>query len=425
MWAFLKKDILVLLRDRTELAVLLLMPFILIVILGFSLRGLLMGDTEALNMQVALVQHDDEQAGIEQFTGELEAAAVPDQAAEQLEAAAGQVSPSSLLQSVLSSPELEEMLDVMELDEEAARQALQNEEVTAILTIPEDFTLLALRNMLLGEGPGSELELTVADTTSTRANVFQDILTDFTRSLNFETAVARAAAAEGGAISAESPAVQLGGVETVSAREPVNSFQYYTLGMAVMFVLFVSSTIAGKANVERQQHVFNRILLTNRHPFVYLSGKVLSSALISFCQLFVLFLFSTIVLQAFEWNSLEFWLGMAGISAVLAVCVGALAALLTSLTMRFNSDAIVTVFAGGIVTILAFLGGSFIPVSEMPGFLQAFGDWTPNGASMTAYLSWIQERDMTRVMDPLSRVGGTAVVLIAGSLLLFPTRGGD
>ncbi|WP_033542107.1 ABC transporter permease [Planococcus sp. CAU13] len=424
MWAFLKKDILVLLRDRTELAVLLLMPFILIVILGFSLRGLMAGNTEALNMQVALVQNDDEQAGITEFTEQLETLELQEQTVAGMAAAAEQASPFRTLQMMLASPELAEMISVEEMGAAAARDALEEEEVVAILTIPENFTRLALDKMLLGTGPGTELALTIEDTTSTRADVFETLISDFARALNFETAASRVAAEEGISLEGQG-AMELGGLETTSSGEPVDSFQYYTLGIAVMFVLFVSANVAGNTNVERNRHVFDRIMLSNRHPFMYLGGKAISAAMIAFTQLFILFFLSTLVLQAFEWDSLNFWLGMALVSAMLSLCAGALAAFLTTLTVRLNSDAITTVFSGGIVTIFAFLGGSFIPLTGMPDIIQELGNWTPNGASLTAFLQWVQQRDLAAVTDPLVRIGGTAAVLFALSLALFPVKGAN
>ena len=202
MWAFLKKDILVLLRDRTELAVLLLMPFILIVILGFALRGLMMGNTEALNMQVAMVQDDDEQAGIEQFTAQLETLQLPEEAIAGLSAAAAESSPFRTIQQVLASPELEEIVEVEKMDLETARRALAEEEITAILTIPEDFTRVALDKLLLGNGPGATVELTIEDSTSTQADVFETIITQVAEELNFEAAVSRLASEEEGMAAA-------------------------------------------------------------------------------------------------------------------------------------------------------------------------------------------------------------------------------
>lgn len=421
MYAFLKKDILVLVRDRTELAVLLAMPFILIAILGFALSGLLSGNSEVLSMKVAIVQEDDEQAGRAQFAEKLEKSGMPAQAQEALASAAEETSPSILLQEVFQDENLSSLVTAEEMDEAAAKRALQEEEVVAILTIPENFTFNALQRMMLGTGDGGELQLMISDHAETQSEIFHEILDEFAWSLNFESAIARAANSEG-AVPEETGA-QFGGVETVSAVEPISSFQYYTIGMAVMFALFVSATISGISFVEKQQFVFNRILLSNRHPFVYLGAKAISAALIMFLQFCILFFFSSLIFGAFDLTDLSFWPGILLIAGSLAVCVGALTAFLTALTMRFDNDTITTVFSGGVVTVFAFLGGSFTPTEGLPPFVQNLGGWTPNGAALNAFLIWVQNLDIGMLGDPLSRILLITVGLLVASLLIFPRKG--
>ena len=107
----------------------------------------------------------------------------------------------------------------------------------------------------------------------------------------------------------------------------------------------------------------------------------------------------------------------------LAICVGALAAFLTALTMRFDNDTITTVFSGGVVTVFAFLGGSFTPTEGMPVFVQKLGSWTPNGAALNAFLLWVQNLEIGMLWEPLSRVILITIVLLILSLLIFPRKG--
>ncbi|TWT05564.1 ABC transporter permease [Planococcus sp. CPCC 101016] len=421
MYTFLKKDILVLFRDRTELAVLLAMPFILIAILGFALSGLLSGNSEVLSMDVAIVQEDNEQLGLEQFAEELNGSGIPAEARSRIMAAAQETSPSSILQGILTDESLRELVTAQEMDTAAAAEALEEEEVVAILTIPENFTLNALQKMLMDTGGGAELELMIADHAATQSEVFTDILEEFVWSLNFESAIAQAA--NGEAPAPEETSVQFGGVESVSAVQPISSFQYYTIGMAVMFALFVGATISGIAFVEKQQFVLNRILLSDQHPFVYLGAKAISAATVTFLQFCILFFFSSLLFGAFDLTNWSFWPGMLLIGFTLAICVGALAAFLTALTMRFNNDSITTVFAGGVVTIFAFLGGSFTPTEGMPDSIQKLGGWTPNGASLNAFLIWLQNLEIVLLWEPLSRVLLLTIVLLILSLLIFPRKG--
>ncbi|MFC0470009.1 ABC transporter permease [Halalkalibacter kiskunsagensis] len=422
MGTFLKKDILILLRDRSDLLILLMMPFILLTILGFALRGLLGGDTEALNMKVALVELDNEQAGVEQFIEELEHMSLPEEVVDELRVAAADVSPLPLLHRTLDDKSLQDMIEIEELEASVAKQALLDGEVAAILIVPEEFTYSSLQRMLFNEGEGSELSIMVHDHSSLQANTFQTIIDQFVRTLNFETAISMAAKEEAGVMIPVAETIELGGIETVSTNDPINSFQYYTIAMAVMFVLFAGSTISSKAYVEKTQHVFYRILLSGKHPFVYLSGKVISTIVVVLGQLLILFSLSGLIFQPFLETSLEFWLGMALISLVLAICVGGFAALLTSLVVRFNSDAVSHIFSGGIVSIFAFAGGSFMPVSEMPAIIGNIGSWTPNGAALSAYLQWMQGFGMSSLLVPLGRITGMALVLLLVSIFIFPRR---
>lgn len=420
MFTFLKKDLLVLFRDRTELIILLAMPFILIAILGFALSGLLSGNSEVLSMEVAVVQEDDEQQGLSRFKEALGNLELPAEAQNGMMAAAEEMSPSALLQEVLKDESLSSLVTAREMDAAAAKRALENEEIVAILTLPENFTFDALRKMMLGAGNGSELQLMVSDYAETQSGVFQNILDEFVWSLNFESAIAQAANGERVASETQS---EIGGVESVSAVAPISSFQYYTIGMAVMFALFVGGSIAGIAFVEKQQFVFNRILLSDRHPFAYLGGKAISATLVTFFQFCILFFFSSLIFQAFDLTDLSFWPGMLLIAFCLALCVGAIAAFLTALLMRFNNDTIATVFSGGIVTIFAFLGGSFTPTEGLPVFIRQLGSWTPNGASLNAFLLWVQNLDIGLLWEPLSRVLLATVILLVLSFLLFPRKG--
>lgn len=420
MYAFVKKDILVLMRNRTELAVLLAMPFVLIAILGFALSGLLSGNSDVLSMEVAIVQEDDEQQGLDRFAEELEQSGMPAAAKSRIMQAAEETSPAIMLQDSLRGESLQGLVAATEMDAEAARRALEQEEIVAILTIPEGFTFRALQKMLLGEGAGSELQLVISDHAATQSEIFRGILDELVRLLNFESVLSSAAGEE---VVLKELQPRVGGVESVSAVEPISSFQYYTIGMAVMFTLFVSGIISAMAYMEKKQFVFNRILLSNHHPFIYLSGKLISAAMIALCQFVILFFFSSLIFGAFDLTDLSFWPGMLLIASSLAICVGALAAFLTSLMMRFNNDTITTIFSGIVVTLFAFLGGSFTPTESLPVFVRELGAWTPNGASLNAFLLWVQTLDIGMLWEPLSRVFLVTIVLLILSLLIFPRKG--
>ncbi|QTM99072.1 ABC transporter permease [Sediminibacillus dalangtanensis] len=423
MLSFLKKDVVVLLRDRTELLVLLLMPIILTVILGFALKGMFAGGFTSFDMKVAVVDHNNRNAGVEQFTEEVRQLSIPVEAKDQLIKAAESSEPSAMLMNMLEDEELGQVMETEKMNENKAEEALDDGEVTALLKIPENFTYLTLKRMLLDQGKGAELEMVEGKDSSLMSGIFYDTVERFVRTFNFETAIAQAA--DGTEVTSklsEGKQDDLGGVITVTDQEPISSIEYYSIGMAVMFAMFVASTIASKAYVENYQNVFSRILLSGKHPLLYLSGKAISTTVLVFMQLVLLFGMGRLLLQAFADNSWQFWLGMLVIGAVFSLCIGALGALLTAITVKSESNVVPGIFAGGIVTVLAMLGGSFFPVSGMPALFTTLGNWTPNGIMLNMTLQWAQGLGTSYILPLIFRLLLLTVVLIAVSLLIFSKR---
>lgn len=408
-------------RNKSELFTLLLMPFVLIVILGFALRGLFGGESLELNLPVAIVQEDDVEVGIGNFVQNLHDQGFQEEFIGELSFIAEEVNPIKLLKNLFLEDSLRDIIVVSEMDEVTAKQQLISGDIAAILIIPENFTYQSLNKILLDEGTTSEIQVMFNDYSSFYANIINDIMNGFVRKLNFETAIAQAYGEGTTPLNSEG-VVDIGGLETVSSREPVSSFQYYTIGMAMMYVLMVGGTIASMAYTEKKQQVFNRILLSGKPAYKYLGGKIISATVIAFLQLAILFTATTMIFGVFSDEGYYFWVGMVIISAVVSICVGGFAGLLTALALRYNTEAISAVFSGGIVSLFAFVGGSFFPTSEMPAGIAGLGNWTPNGAALTAYLQWLQALDMNVLMSPLSRILGLTIILMVLSIILFPKR---
>lgn len=420
MLTYIFKDLKLILRNRTELLQLFAMPLILIAILGYALRGILTGGGEALDIDVALVNHDDRQAAQEQLVEQIGASDMSSEAVDRLSRSLEEVSPALMLEQLLESDEMSGMITThKEFETGTALKGLEANEYNAVIEIPENFTYDSLILMTTGEGDGGSLHLTVQDDQSIYGRVMHDVLNRFTETFNLETAIAREVGEE-----PERTLTELGQIETMTSFDPINSQQYYTAGMAVMFVLYTAATIALFANIERKSHVLDRILLSGTGALSYLSGKWLSAMLIAFLQLIVLFGLSALVFQTFPQSSLSFWFGILLISLVMAMSVGALGALLSAITIRQNSDAAANIFAGGVVALMAFTGGSFFPTEGLPGFIQVAGDLTPNGQGMSLYLRWIQGFEWRDLQSSVYMLLLFTVLLTALAAALYPKEKG-
>ncbi|WP_344910430.1 ABC transporter permease [Amphibacillus indicireducens] len=207
-----------------------------------------------------------------------------------------------------------------------------------------------------------------------------------------------------------------------SSGKPVSAFQYYTIGMAVMFALYVASTISSNAFKEKESHVFARLMMTGERPLNYLLSKVISAVVLTLIQLTILFVASALFFQTFVDTSIEFWGSLAIISFVFSLVIGGLAAFMTAIAIQFNNDAISGFFSGGAVVIFAFLGGSLSPVEYFSPLMRELGNWTPNGAMMTAYLQLIQGFNLTEFLPMIYRVLFMAVLFISLAVVIFPKR---
>ncbi|GAA0365532.1 ABC transporter permease [Bacillus horti] len=420
MGTFFKKDMMIFIRDRKEFLVILLMPIVLIIILGFSLKGFISGEEITLNIQIALVNEDTEAEGLEAFKKEIDEGLYTEEEKLGIKASVDELRPFVLLEQLFANETVRDWVEVLEMDAESARVALQKEEITSILFIPPDFTYDTLKRMIMREGNGASLFITVGEQSPLRAQIFEEIITGFARTLNYDTALGQALGLE--AFGAEEVGEIEGGLEAVNELAPLSSMQYYTLSMTVMFVLFVASSASGKAFTEKHQHVFDRMLLAGIHPLSYLSGKLASAACIVIGQIVILFISSQLLFQSFTGHPVSFWLAIASIISVLALCVGALTALLTSLNFRLDSPNASIFFGNAMVAMMAFVGGSFMPVSSLPEWFGIVAGWIPNGLALSAFMQAFQGAGFDVLSSPLLRLLIISIVLVGLSFILFPKR---
>lgn len=421
MWNLIKKDFLTISRDRSEVLILLVMPMVLIAILGFALGSIMFGTVDMDPIPVALIIENDLEQDLEQFREDLIDAGLPEQAIEQMIVSAGAIDPAASLETVLYSPELRDMIDLKEnYDQEQAEVALATDEVLAVITIPEQFSYHTLLAFYLEEETEASIEISVQDHEQIQATIIEGIMTSFSDQYNLELSIAFALGGE--TVETAISEDNFGTITHFSTGKPISAFQYYTIGMAVMFALYVASTVSSNAFKEKESHVFARLMMTGERPLRYLLSKVISAIVLTLLQLTLLFGASALLFQTFTDTGMGFWVNLAIISFVFSLVIGGLAAFMTAIAIQFNNDAISGFFSGGAVVIFAFLGGSLSPVEYFSPLMRELGNWTPNGAMMTAYLQLIQGFNLHEFLPMIYRVLFIAVLLISVGVVIFPKR---
>lgn len=120
------------------------------------------------------------------------------------------------------------------------------------------------------------------------------------------------------------------------------------------------------------------------------------------------------------------WIGLEGMIVIVlsySLFIGGLSALLTTLQLRTKSEGAANIFSGLVVSIFAFLGGSFFNIGDVSSLLANIGNFTPNGATMTAILT-IQKGQQFGVIWPyMSTLYVWLCLCLLLSIVLFPKRG--
>jgi len=412
--ALIRKQLKVLWRHPQELVILLLMPIGLISIISFAIGSLLEEDNSPINVKVAIVQHEDEQQQLAVFLQESQGEKWADvHSRESLK----EMLPISMLLQLLEQEDMQQFITVSQIASSDLDSLKKEGEYDVILEIPAGFTKQFYTSLLAKEEIPS-LHVYVNEQKEIASTIVQNILESFQYQYTL-----MAELSSKGLLTQEVilPKADISStVQTVNQQEPVSTSVYYTFSMTVMFILYIAGTIASQAFLEKHMHIFDRILLANIYPIIYLLAVIVSTVILSFIQVSIVFV---VVYLMLDISFVQLPLHLL-VTLMLAIVVGSIAALLSAANYRFNSAEFSNVFGSVIVSILALFGGSFFNLSTFAPTLAKIGSWTPNGAALQSYLTIQQGGGLSQISSYLWILTAVAVICTTIAFLLFPRRGG-
>ncbi|MFS0671840.1 ABC transporter permease [Ornithinibacillus sp. 179-J 7C1 HS] len=416
VWNIIKKQGLIFLRNPQELLLLLALPIILITILSTALGGLMNGESAPIKVQVAFLEHESEGEQVDRFLEDIENK-LPPEVMDEIRANIDSMLPiKQLKQSVFEQETIKEFIEVHYITSAEREEILSDDSFTSLIEVPNNFTYNTLSNLVLSEDVQPTLLVTQNEGEQVGVNIVHSILEQFQEQLTLGKFL--------GSNGFELEELQLNEdirseIVTINEKEPVTSQAYYTLGMVLMNVLFLAGAIGSFAFKEKRLHVVDRIIVANISRWVYFIGILLSGTIFAFIQSIFIFTFSRFVFGV-TWPDLTSFLL---VTLAFSFAVGGIAVLLVSISFRGNSDTVIHFFSGIIVTIFAVLGGSFAPVGEFSKTIQFLGNLTPNGASMTAYLTILRGEELGAIGNQLIYLACFGISAVVIAVLCFPKRG--
>lgn len=280
-------------------------------------------------------------------------------------------------------------------------------EYSGILTIPSGFTEQFYHKLLDGKEMSATWSFKEEDSTSLSATVLKDILESYQQELSY----AKTAADLNIDLSQESQGNEpvFGSMESITKKKEVDAFAYYAIGMCAMFVFYVASTVAGFAFQQKEDYMYQRILLANVSPYTFFLGIFVSAFFLSFIQLHLLFGLSAVIYGVVFSSFIQYFL----VTILLNILAASFAVFAAALAFRTDSRSVPTLFTNLLIPILAFIGGSYFDLSAIGGFMEKLGEYSPVGATITAYIKVYQGYNILDITGQIE-----AILLFSGALLL-------
>lgn len=363
-WWLALKDALLMGRDRKALLTLVFMPILLIGILGAAF-GNMMDEEEAASIKkfkVGIVNYDE---------GEL----------------------GSVLSQEVFKKGLPELISAKEMTQEKLEDSLKEQEISVGIIIPRDFSGHII------SGGNSEVRVISIPSASIQSSIVENVVLQFTQSAAINVIAMEVAGPTsfGKALPAMSQLAEAdyAFVEEAAAEQdqkPVGSFQYYAAGMGVMFLLMTVITGVSAMIDEKEQDVFNRLLVTKLSNQHYLIGKFIGLLFMSSVQFFIIIL-GTHYLYDVQWGESMTGVIIVGFAFVFSVSgLGVLLGALVKKEKTFNA-------AGMLATqIMAALGGSMVPLYIFPDWVNTVVKVLPNALALQTFLELMSGAGVWQVL---------------------------
>lgn len=416
------KDIKVLLSDKKGLLIFILMPIVLTTILSFALSGSF-GDPGRMNaIPVAVVS----QYEINKEINDFKAAAVGMVSEAEIESMLESIDFEAMFfKTFLGDAQLKEIIEPKMMTLEAANQALDKEDVVAILVLPEGFIFNQYVNFMLPSRNPMTIDLIQHPDYNYSGQIVQSIFESYFDTLNkqvvnknvyltvgstlfepqllFETMAFVAFDEE---MTSRSTFVTM---ETVPGKKLVNSFTYYAIAMMGMFILYASGYMGRELLNEKKMLTLDRGVVSGILYGKVLAAKFMMTVTLCFVQMNALMLFSALVLKV-DWNNpLKILVGIFFSS----LAVSGIGVLIGAITLSANNYKVANIFENLLIHVFAFIGGSYIPVEGLPQIVLQLKYFAVNGIVIDLFIAIYQNAPWSALGFYFILLTGIAVVFTA------------
>ncbi|NYB75405.1 ABC transporter permease [Sedimentibacter hydroxybenzoicus DSM 7310] len=441
----IKKDLKIILSDKKALAIMILMPIILTTILSMALKGsFASGDSDFEPINIAVVKLYDEKVDNQMFESSLKNSLVADSmgedAIQKLIDSGEDINPENLFfDDFLESKDVSELIKyTLVSDEKKALNKLNNEEVSAIVLLPDKFIYNMKVNLLTPFRNKVDIKILTHPDKSLSGKIVSSVIDAYSNAMStiiigknvvIETSMTNNISddgfdnldqlMEGISDVIKSIDVNLDNV-VMEGRKQVNSADYYAVGMMTMFILFAAGIGGRMLLEEKDNQTYQRMVIAGTTKLEILSGNFMTVFLIALLQITVMITFTHFALKV-QWGNIG---SVILISIVSAFAVAGLGSFVGALTYKAGNYKMANMFESAIIQVMALLGGSFFPIDVMPEFMQNLSFLSLNGIAIRSYLKIITGYAVADILNHILMLIAMGMIFMLAAVFVLKGKEG-
>lgn len=412
----LKKDIKLFFRDKKALIILLLMPMILSTILSVSLKGVF--DQKILDekIKVGVVKEYD----ISQI----------DEYENNFYSNKEFLDPEKIFfENFLEQERVEELIDYQIIENNEIDKKLKEESFAGVIVLPKDYYKKMKINFNTGYKSEIKLKLIKNNALPVGSEILSQVLSGFNQRIN-TILIAKNSFLEYGLKNdlkdfesgiknlmddiTEDKDYKKIKYSKLNGLKPVNSRSYYAIAMLSMFLLFTSGYASTLLLDEKNNKTFDRLLVAGESFLTIITSKAFLVFFISFFQIMVMIAYSSIILNV-DWGSLSILIVFTFFTSISISLLGLLFAIISLFTQNYK---LTNVLQGGVFQMLAFFGGSYVPVEILPEIFSKIKLFLINGVITDGYLKIVMGYGLKDISRHINILVINCIIFIIGIFII-------
>lgn len=378
------------LKIRSVLLNLFILPLLLIFILGTALSSTMGTPKEAIPdpVRVGIIQAEEN---------------------------SGSGAISEALNTFVTSPAVADMMKVQNISTE-------EEAVSALRRGDLDFAVIVPTNLEEQIMNGEEARLQwIMGRDGTLNVVGETLFTRFTDELNRQVAMVDVFGTEVVAAMASSSETNAANSSYIAISSPgkagtsYSASQYYAASMLAMFMLYSGLTTSNSLFGERDKKTLTRLQAAPIGNGVIFAGKIAGNSLLAFMQAIIIVLM-THWLYGVNWGTHPWLLVLICVLITLAsMTLGVIVALVC------KNAASASAALQGMIIAMTFISGGFTPIAS--DFVQQISLFTVNHWALQSFLQMMLDASLSQIMYNIMMLGTVGAVLLALAALIYRKAG--